>query len=345
MKYRNLLITGGAGFIGSNLAVAFKRKYPKLRVAAFDNLIRKGSELNLPRLKDNGIEFIRGDIRKPKDLKLNFDIDLMLECSAEPSVLAGYKDPAYIIDTNLFGTVNCLELCRKRKADIIFISTSRVYPYQKINGIKRVEVKTRFEWPGNKGIGVDFSVDGPKTLYGATKLASEFILQEYIADHGIKGLINRCGVIAGPWQFGKVDQGVFTYWMLAHYFKKPLKYIGFGGKGKQARDLLHVDDLCGLIDLQVNSLDKLNGKTYNVGGGRKVSLSLLETTVLCQKITGNKVKVGNDLKTRPGDIALYLTDNAKVSQDVGWKPRKSADIILKDIFSWIKDNEKKLKSL
>jgi len=345
MKYKTLLITGGAGFIGSNLAVYFKRKYPRLKIFALDNLIRRGSEFNLPRLKENGIKFIRGDVRRPNDLNLKFDIDLVFECSAEPSVLVGYKNPAYIIDTNLMGTVNCLELCRKKKSGMIFLSTSRVYPYEKINVIKRLEANSRFEWLRCSGIDTDFSLIGPKTLYGATKLASEFILQEYVAAYGIKAIVNRCGVIAGPWQFGKVDQGVFTYWMLAHYFKRPLKYIGFGAKGKQVRDLLHVDDLCRLIDIQTNSLSKLSGSTYNVGGGREVSLSLLETTAFCQKITGNKIKIGCHLANRPGDIAIYFTNNKKVDQELKWKPQKSAVMILHDVFNWIKSNEPKLKKL
>ncbi|MDO8662330.1 MAG: NAD-dependent epimerase/dehydratase family protein [Candidatus Omnitrophota bacterium] len=345
MKYKSLLITGGAGFIGSNLAVYFKRKFPFLKVFVLDNLVRRGSEFNLPRLKENGIKFIRGDIRRPKDLDLKFEIDLILECSAEPSVLAGYQNPAYIIDTNLIGTVNCLELCRKRKAGMIFLSTSRVYPYEKINAIRRLETKSRFEWPRSSGIGADFSLTGPKTLYGATKLASEFILQEYIAAYGIRAVVNRCAVVAGPWQFGKVDQGVFTYWMLAHYFKKPLKYIGFGGQGKQVRDLLHVDDLCRLIGLQANILSQLSGNTYNVGGAREVSLSLLEATALCRQITGNKIKVGRNPRNRPGDIAIYLTDNQKVTRELKWKPQKPAAMILNDIFNWIRDNESQLREL
>jgi CDP-paratose 2-epimerase len=351
MKYSSLLITGAAGFIGSNLAVSFKRKYPKLKVFALDNLKRRGSELNLLRLKENGVSFIHGDIRDPEDLVFDFDLDLMIECSAEPSVIAGLDNPAYIINTNLNGTINCLEACRRYKADIVFLSTSRIYPYQAMNKIKTIERDTRFEWdknqsiPGHslKGINENFTTCGAKTLYGATKLSSELLLQEYIANYGIKGVVNRSGVIAGPWQFGKVDQGVFTHWLLAHYFKRPLQYIGFGAKGKQVRDLLHIDDLCRLIDLEVNSLAKINGRTYNVGGGREISLSLLEATNLCQKITGNKINIGKELKTRPGDIAVYLTDNSKVSKDLEWEPKKSVNIILKDIFNWIRNNEKGIR--
>jgi len=345
LKYRSLLITGGAGFIGGNLAVYFKQKYPGLKVFVLDNLIRQGSELNLPRLAANGVKFIRGDVRRAKDLELKLDIDVLLECSAEPSVLAGYQSPAYLVDTNLLGTINCLEFCRKRKAGMIFLSTSRVYPYAKINAIKRCSLKTRFDWPDCSGIDTDFSLTGPKTLYGASKLSAEYILQEYVAAYGIKGIINRCGVVAGPWQFGRVDQGVFTYWMLAHYFKRPLKYIGFGGGGKQVRDIIHVDDLCRLIDSQLERLPKFSGNTYNVGGGKKVSLSLLETTLLCHQLTGNKIKVGSSLENRPGDIAVFYTDNSKVTRDLKWKPQKKTIMILEDIFSWIRANEIKLKKL
>ena len=352
MKYKTILITGGAGFIGSNLAISFKRKYPKTRIIALDNLKRRGSEMNIARLKENGIDFLHGDIRCPEDLCQGERIDLLIECSAEPSVLSGIKDnPAYIINTNLTGTVNCLELARHQKADVIFLSTSRVYPYDAINKIKTKELDTRFDWQDSqhvegwsrKGIDTHFSTSGAKTFYGATKLASELILQEYIANYGIKGVVNRCGVIAGPWQFGKVDQGIFTFWMLAHYFKREIKYIGFGGKGKQVRDLLHINDLFALIDLQASQISEINGRVYNVGGAREVSLSLLEATRLCEQISGNRIKVGKDTKGRPGDIIIYLTDNRKVTQELGWSPGKSPEDILSDIHAWIRKNEKQVK--
>ncbi len=352
MKYQTILITGGAGFIGSNLAVSFKQKYPDLNIIALDNLKRRGSELNIPRLKENNISFLHGDIRSPEDLVLNTKVDLLIECSAEPSVLAGFGDnPVYVINTNLTGTVNCLELARKDNADIIFLSTSRVYPYAAINSINTKELETRLDWQDNQqirgwskeGIDVNFSTQGVKTLYGATKLCSEILLQEYIANYGIKGVINRCGVIAGPGQFGKSDQGVFTFWMLAHYFKKDLKYIGFGGKGKQVRDLLHIDDLFKLIDLELHALDKISGKVYNAGGGRKVSLSLLETTKICEEITGNHLSIGSEAVNRPGDIAIYLTNNEKISVDLGWHPPKTSEDILRDIYTWIQANEHQLR--
>ena len=356
MNYKNILVTGGAGFIGSNLAIGLKRKYPKVNFIVLDNLIRRGSELNVSRLKSNGITFIKGDIRNKGDFKFDAAIDLILECSAEPSVLSGYgQSPEHIITTNLFGTVNCLEFARENKADMVFLSTSRIYSYESIGNIKVIENETRFCWDKNQngtingwskqGIDENFTLEGPKSMYGATKLASEILLNEYISMYGIKGVINRCGVIAGPWQFGKIDQGIFTFWMLAHYFKKPLKYIGFEGKGKQVRDVLHIEDLFELIDLQINSLDKISGQTYNVGGGIDISLSLLETTKLCQKITGNNINIEPDCNTRPADLAIYITDNKKVNKQLGWQPKKNSEQILKDIYSWVKDNDKLLENL
>ena len=123
-----------------------------------------------------------------------------------------------------------------------------------------------------------FPLDGPRTLYGATKLAAELLVTEYRAAFGLRTVIDRCGVIAGPWQMGKVDQGVFTHWVLSHYFGRELSYIGYGGRGKQVRDLLHVADLVDLVEDQLLRPDHWDGVTANVGGGPEVSLSLLETT-------------------------------------------------------------------
>ncbi|MFA5100546.1 MAG: NAD-dependent epimerase/dehydratase family protein [Candidatus Omnitrophota bacterium] len=349
MKYRQILIAGGCGFIGSSLGIFLKNKYPCVDITALDNLKRRGSELNLARLKDNGIRFVHGDVRNPEDLSFERGVDLVIECSAEPSVIAGMDNPVYMIHTNMSGAVNCLELCRRHKADIVFLSTSRVYPYRAINNIPVVETGTRLTWKSGRrlqgwsshGINEEFTTQGPKTLYGATKLSSEMFMHEYMDRYGIRGVINRCGVIAGPWQFGKVDQGVFTLWMLAHYFKRSLHYIGF--KGKQVRDILHVSDLCRLIDLQISDIGRVNGKVFNVGGGLKANLSLLETTNLCRRITGNKVVIKKQAECRPGDVGIFITDTRMVQRETGWHVREPAEVILDDIYRWICVNERQIK--
>lgn len=354
MKYKKILITGGAGFVGSNLAVKFKKKYPRLRVVALDNFKRRGSEFNLDRLRVEGIEFVHGDIRCPEDLNtLSLGKKfLIIECSAEPSVLAGINSsPEYVINTNLVGTINCLELARKQKADFIFLSTSRVYPLEALNSLKFREEPTRFvlekeqmiKGASEEGISEEFPLDGYRSMYGATKLCSELIFQEYVASYGIKGVINRCGIITGPWQMGKVDQGVVVLWLARHFFKKSLSYIGYGGKGKQVRDFIHIDDLFNLLDIQINNLVKFNGKVFNVGGGRRNSFSLLELTGFCQKITGKKIKIGSIRETRPNDVRIYITDSNKVRKKTGWKPRIDLEKTLENIYEWMVTNESQLK--
>ncbi len=342
-----ILITGGAGFVGSNLAIEFKKNREDQQVVAFDNLRRRGSELNIPRLKKSGIEFVHGDIRNREDFEAVGKADVIIECSAEPSVLAGFNSsPDYLLNTNLLGTVNCLEYARKCSADIVFLSTSRVYPVKTINKLNFVETSTRFELSdeqeiagvSSKGYTEDFPLNGSRTLYGTTKLASEMILQEYIEMYGLKGVINRCGVLTGTWQMGKIDQGVVVLWVAKHHYRQPLSYIGYGGKGKQIRDILHVKDLYRLLDIQINDIHKHNGEIYNVGGGIERTISLLELTELCRKYTGNKIPISSVNEDRAGDIRIYITDNSKITEKTGWKPEITVDQIIKEISDWIKEN-------
>ena len=354
-EYRSVLITGGAGFAGSNLALWFKQRYPASRVVALDNLKRRGSELNLARLRDHGVEFLHGDIRNPEDLRLDaYGIDLILECSAEPSVLAGYGEaPDYLINTNLLGTINCLELARRTGAAMIFLSTSRVYPISTLNSLRTSEAATRFVLTADQtipgasedGIAEQFPLEGSRSLYGTTKLCSELVIQEYGAMYGLRYVINRCGVLTGPWQMGKVDQGVFALWVAMHYFGGELSYIGWGGEGKQVRDLLDIADLADLIAIELDDLDRLNGQTFNVGGGTAVSLSLQETTQLCQKITGQKVMIHNIAVNRPADLRLYVTDHRRVTQATGWTPQRTPEDTLGSIFRWIKEAEPLVRHL
>ncbi|MGB5632961.1 MAG: NAD-dependent epimerase/dehydratase family protein [Waterburya sp.] len=351
---RQVLITGGAGFVGSSVGLGLAQRYPEWEITALDNLKRRGSELNLPRLKQAGIKFVHGDIRNGEDLDpVVLQPDLIVECSAEPSVLAGYTSPGYMLQTNLVGTINCLELARQTQADFVFLSTSRVYPIAYLNALQYTEKEARFELltqqslPGasSHGISETFPLNKARSLYGSTKLASELLIAEYADAYGLRTLINRCGVLTGPWQMGKVDQGVFALWMANHYFEKPLKYIGYGGTGKQVRDFLHVADLLDLIDLQIHSLEELKGQTYNVGGGAAKTLSLYETTQLCQVITGHKVQIASIPETRIGDVPLFVTDSRKVIAATGWQPQRDAKTTLTDIYEWIRQSEQQVREI
>jgi CDP-paratose 2-epimerase len=351
---KTILITGGAGFVGSNLAFLLKNKYSEWEIIALDNLKRRGSELNIPFLKSAGVEFIHGDIRNREDLCFDEKIDFIIDAAAEPSILAGIDEtPDYLIHTNLNGTVHLLSLAKKQNAGFIFLSTSRIYPIKSLEKLNYREDESRFEleetqpFPGcgKKGIGETFPLSGARSFYGTTKLASELMLQEYEAFYGLKAVINRCGVIAGPRQMGKVDQGVVVLWMARHFWKKELSYIGYNGSGKQVRDVIHILDLFDLIDYELTHFEKAAGKIYNVGGGRKVSFSLKELTGHCAAITGNSVPVKSVSANRIGDIPIYLTDHSSVTGETGWTPGRDLQTILTDIYEWLKKDEKQLKNI
>jgi CDP-paratose 2-epimerase len=346
-----ILITGGAGFVGSNLAVSLANRHPEWEVVALDNLYRRGSRLNLPRLEAAGVEFLEGDVREPGDLLRFGELGALVECSAEPSVMSGADgDTSYLLHTNLTGAYNCLEAARRAGAFLLFLSTSRVYPVARQLELELEEGPTRFELaaeqpvPGASAAGISerFPLQGARTLYGTTKLAAELLIEEYRAAFGLRAVVDRCGVIAGPWQMGKVDQGVFTHWMLSHMFGRPLTYIGFGGAGKQVRDLLHVDDLVELVERQLLDPGRWDGGVFNVGGGREVSLSLRETSELCRELSGNEVAIDPVAETRAGDVPIYLSDCAKLFEFDDWRPRRDPRRVLAEIHDWIAADEERI---
>jgi CDP-paratose 2-epimerase len=354
MGFKNLLIAGGAGFVGSNLALLFRKARPELGVTVLDSLKRRGSELNLARLEDARVEFRHGDIRSREDFDDLPPYDVMIDCSAEPSVQAGLGgSPRAVLDTNLVGTINCLEAARTRGAAFLFLSTSRVYPIAALNALPFTETDTRFRWddvpgiPGfsAQGVAEGYALDGARSFYGTSKLAGEQLIQEYVYSYGMRALINRCGVIAGPWQMGKVDQGVITLWVARHYFGRPLRYTGFGGHGKQVRDILHVYDLFDLLLLQLEAPARWDGRIYNVGGGNDVSVSLTELTKLCVQETGKSVPVASVADTSGVDLRIYVTDTRKVETDFGWRPTRGPSRIVGDVRAWIEEYKEKLESI
>ena len=353
--YRAVLVTGGAGFVGSHLAVALTDAFEGVHVTAFDNLSRAGSETNLPLLERHGVKFIRGDIRNTEALSgLPKKPDLILDCAAEPSAMAGYRGSArYAVETNVIGTFQCLELARQAGADVLFLSTSRVYPYQALNNLSFVEQSQRFaltpEQPiggaSEHGITEDFPLDGPRSIYGTTKLASEYLVEEYADAYGFRFVINRAGLITGPRQMAKSDQGVVVLWLAAHVLGRPLRYIGFEGAGKQVRDILHIDDVCDLALDQIRHFAAYQGRRFNVGGGGKHSASLRELTVLCRQVTGREIPITPNPETRPADVRIYLTDHRRVSEVRGWKPKRDVRTALEDIHGWLGGADEEVRSV
>jgi CDP-paratose 2-epimerase len=342
-----VLVTGGAGFVGATAALWLKAAHPAWQVTAFDNLRRRGSELSLTRLAAGGVRFVHGDVRVREDLLEAGAAEWLIECSAEPSVHAGYcGSPAYVVAANLNGAINCLEHQRLHGGALMFISSSRVYPIARLRALpletvgerQRLKPGAMSEGWSAAGINESFPLDGVRSLYGATKLAAELIIAEYAALYGVRAVVNRCGVICGPWQMSRVDQGFVGLWLARHAFGGRLSYIGYGGAGTQVRDVLHVADLCRLIDMQIGDQDSCLGKTYNVGGGPDNSISLLELTRHCQALTGATIKIESVPETPTPDVPYYVTDSALVRAEIGWQPGRSLIATLADIHKWLVDN-------
>ena len=274
-----ILITGGCGFVGTNLGIYLKRKGYK--ISSLDNLSRKGSRYNLKLIKQNKIKNYNFDISNSKKIIKLPKFNLIIDCCAEAAVEVSKKDLDKVINTNLIGTLNILKKVKKDKSKIIFLSSSRVYSISSINKLlkkkalnKKIKIK--------KMINEKFDTNSPKSIYGLTKHASEMFIEEFAYAFGIKYLINRCGVISGPLQFGKQDQGFLSLWIWKHLLKNKLNYIGYGGFGHQVRDVLHIYDLCELIEIQIKKINYINNKLFTVGGSIKSNISLKKLTEISE---------------------------------------------------------------
>ncbi len=337
-----ILITGICGFVGSTLAKGWLESEPGLTIYGLDNLIRPGSESNRIHLQKLGIRLFHGDIRIPWDFEALPPVDWVIDAAANPSVLAGVDGQTssrQLIEHNLHGTANILEYCRRHRSGFILLSTSRVYsisplaelPVEPIGEAFRLNRSRPFP-PGlsTAGVSETFSTAPPISLYGSTKLASEILAMEYGETFGFPVWINRCGVLDGAGQFGRADQGIFSYWINAYLRRKPLTYIGFGGKGHQVRDCLHPRDLIPLIAKQTASGATAPVRIVNIGGGESRAMSLAELSAWCKDRFGPHTVTGNS-EERRFDIPWLIMDSASARKHWGWQPQTSLDAILEEI--------------
>jgi CDP-paratose 2-epimerase len=336
-----VLITGICGFAGSTLAVEMLRQSPDLELVGLDNLSRPGSELNRRGWQERKVRLFHGDIRNPSDLEGLPEVDWVLDAAANPSVLAGVQGQTssrQLIEHNLGGTVNLLEFCKRCRSGFIMLSTSRVYSLPQLAALKMevagkafTPAQTEFKPPGltAKGITEDFSTAPPLSLYGASKLASEILALEYGTAFNLPIHINRCGVLAGAGQFGKADQGIFSYWLHSYRWRKPLQYLGFGGTGHQVRDCLHPRDLVPLLLKQMKATGKA-GEILNVSGGADHALSLADLSEWCAARFGAH-EVQREPKERLYDVPWLVLDASRAAQEWGWRPVTPLENILEEI--------------
>jgi len=335
-----IIVTGGCGFVGSNICEFLKNL--SFEVISVDNLSKTYSKLNQKRLSNLKIKNYNIDIsNKDEFIKLKFKSDIIIDCCADPAVESSRKDILKNINNNLITTYNVLEKAKKDNSKLIFLSTSRIYQIndslQKFTFFLKKKIKNLFN--------EDSNIVGPKTIYGFSKLASEMLIEEYNYAFKIDYLINRCGLITGPWQFGKVEQGLVSLWLWKHLNKSNnLYYKGYSGTGNQIRDILFINDLCELVYLQIKNFKKIKNQTFCIGGGIKNSINLNQLTKICEEITKNKIKIRRDLDTSIYDIPFYITSLKKVKKYYNWYPKTDLRIGVYVILEWMKKNYTLIKS-
>ena len=335
-----IIVTGGCGFVGSSLCLFLKKNIKNSQILSIDNLSKSYSKYNQKILLKNKIINKNINLGKFNSLeKIKFRADFIIDCSAEPAVEISRKKVVKVIESNFLSTLNILEKSKEDNSKIIFISSSRVYPikisYEKFKKYKKFKKHFPFSEKA------DFSEQ--KSIYGFTKYSSEKLIEEYNFSNNVKYIINRCGLISGPGQYGKVEQGLISLWMWRHLNKINVTYLGHGGKGDQLRDVLFIEDFCKLILKQLKSYKLFENKLFCIGGGKRNVINLKELTEMCKVITNNKVKVLQKSKTSIYDIPYYVTSLKKIKKLSGWEPKVDLNKGLKEIYNWMIFNRHKIK--
>lgn len=337
-----LLITGICGFVGSTLTRALLESTENFQIFGVDNFIRPGSELNRRELARLGVKISHADVRSATDFETLPAVDCVIDAAANPSVLAGVDGKTssrQLLEHNLGGTINILEYCKHHRSGLILLSTSRVYSVPPLAALP-VEIHQRAFRPKASatlpdgltvaGVGEAFSTAPPISLYGSSKLASEVIALEYADTFHFPVWINRCGVLAGAGQFGKADQGIFSFWINSHLRRRSLKYIGFDGGGHQVRDCLHPRDLVPALLAQMKYRGHDQPRISNFSGGAANSMSLAQLTEWCDARFGQHA-VASDANPRPFDIPWMVLDSSQAAKAWNWAPKISLENILDEI--------------
>ena len=343
-----ILVTGGAGFVGSHVAEYYAKKGEE--VIVFDNLSRaellgyeaSNAMYNWNYLKKyDNIELIKGDIRAAEMIKdAAKNADVIIHTAAQTAVTTSLEDPRTDFEINALGTFNVLEAARLSKNNpcIVFCSTNKVYG-DNVNKIAVVEKEKRYEFADERykdGIPEDFSTDlCEHTPYGASKFTGDIYVQDYAQRNEIDAAVFRMSCIYGTRQFGVEDQGWVAWFTIATLLEKPITIYG---DGKQVRDVLYVADLVKAFDAFVQKRDKFHHSVYNIGGGAENTMSLLELLDILDDLTGKRSEIKFD-KWRPSDQKVYVSDIAKAKRELGWKPEVSPTKGVKRLAEWVEANK------
>jgi len=330
-RARTVLITGGAGFIGSNLAERLLGA-PGTHVRIFDNLSRAGVARNIAWLKSKAhgnLEIVEGDVRNVEAVRKAVEgATEVYHFAAQVAVTRSVDDPVLDFQINAMGTFNVLEAARKSSLRPFLLYTSTNKVYGALESVPVVAKGTRYQPmdPLFRGVTEYQSLDF-HSPYGCSKGTADQYVRDYARIYDLPAVVFRMSCIAGPRQFGNEDQG----WV-AHFLYSALmgQRITIYGDGLQVRDVLHVHDL---IDAMVNVREQsanTRGHIFNVGGGPQRSLSVMEMLHAIEEATGETVRLEHR-EVRPGDQPLYISDTSKLELLTGWKPRRELKTILADI--------------
>jgi len=336
---REILVTGGAGFVGANLVARLMSESGN-HVTVFDNLSRRGTEHNLSWLRTlpaaKNLRYIHGDVRNAKQVSdATRYADEIYHLAAQVAVTTSIADPQCDFETNAVGTFNVLEGARRhgRQPLVFFTSTNKVY-----GSLHSVEVERK----GQRYIATDVSFDGAAedtpldfhSPYGCSKGAADQYVRDYARIYDLPTVVFRMSCIAGERQFGNEDQG----WV-AHFLYSVLggRRITVYGDGLQVRDILHIDDLMDAIFAARSAIATTAGQVYNVGGGMQRAISITELLEAIEHRVGKKARLGSS-EVRPGDQPLYISSLSKIHRDTGWAPTRSLDQILDSIEGFYKAN-------
>ncbi|MDD4979733.1 MAG: GDP-mannose 4,6-dehydratase [Candidatus Omnitrophica bacterium] len=341
-----ILVTGGAGLVGSHSAEIFALSNPKNKVIVLDNLMRskifgydKASvEFNWNYLKQfRNIERIKGDVCNDKDVTraIGKGVDIVIHTAGQPGVPSSVRMPKEDFSINAFGTLNVLEAVRKKSKDtvIVYCSTNKVYG-ENVDKISLAEKEKRYAYKDVAGVSEEMSTDlTGHTPYGVSKLVGDLYVQEYSHIYNMKTAVFRMSCTYGTRQFGFEDQGWVAWFIIATLFNKPITIYG---NGKQVRDMLYVDDLVDAFNSFINS--DLESGLFNIGGGADNTISLLEFLDELEGLSGRRPKV-NFADWRPSDQKVYISDTSKLEKTLNWKAKTSVKEGIKKLFEWVKDNE------
>jgi CDP-paratose 2-epimerase len=334
----NYLITGGAGFIGTNVADFYLSQ--NKRVTIFDNLSRSGTEDNVRWLKEcyrDQLTLVKGDVRSldGEFSELVEQADVVLHLAAQVAVTTSVTDPAEDFEINARGTFNVLEAVRKSASRPIVLYSSTNKVYGKMDDLDVVERGGRYVYTNlDEGVAVTRPLDF-YSPYGCSKGCGDQYVIDYARIYGLKTVVFRQSCIYGPHQFGIEDQGWVAWFAIRAMQNLPFTIYG---DGKQVRDVLYIGDLIAAYDAAIANIEKTSGRAYNIGGGPANTLSLLELVSLLQEQFGRELKHDFD-DWRPGDQLVFISDIREAKADFNWEPRVNVDNGVTKLVDWLSQNK------